>query len=133
MGRTGQLFAHEWAGITPDIVATAKGIGGGFPAGACLATDKVAKAFVHGSHGAPSVAARSPWRSATPSSILSSSLPGFLEQVQRVWRAFPDLPGRPRPALPRSSPRPGQGLMQGLKCAGSNTELVDRLRAAEPC
>ncbi len=42
MGRTGKLFAHEWAGVTPDMVATAKGIGGGFPIGACLATDKVA-------------------------------------------------------------------------------------------
>ncbi|MCY0725977.1 aminotransferase class III-fold pyridoxal phosphate-dependent enzyme, partial [Klebsiella pneumoniae] len=51
MGRTGKLFAHEWSGVTPDIVATAKGIGGGFPLGACLATGKVAAAFGHGSHG----------------------------------------------------------------------------------
>ena len=51
MGRTGKLFAHEWAGVTPDIVATAKGIGGGFPMGACIATGKVAAAFSHGSHG----------------------------------------------------------------------------------
>src|SRR5262245_431 len=51
MGRTGKLFAHEWAGVEPDIVATAKGIGGGFPMGACLAKEKVAKTLTPGSHG----------------------------------------------------------------------------------
>ena len=51
MGRTGKLFAHEWAGVTPDIVATAKGIGGGFPMGACLATEKAAAALTAGTHG----------------------------------------------------------------------------------
>ena len=51
MGRTGKLFAHEWAGVAPDILATAKGIGGGFPMGACLATEKAAKALTPGSHG----------------------------------------------------------------------------------
>ena len=51
MGRTGRLFAHEWAGITPDIMATAKGLGGGFPVGACLATEEVGAAMTAGSHG----------------------------------------------------------------------------------
>ena len=51
VGRTGKFFAHEWAGITPDIMAVAKGIGGGFPLGACLATNKVAAAFGPGAHG----------------------------------------------------------------------------------
>jgi acetylornithine/N-succinyldiaminopimelate aminotransferase len=51
MGRTGKLFAHEWAGITPDIMGIAKGIGGGFPLGACLATEEAAKGMVAGSHG----------------------------------------------------------------------------------
>ena len=46
MGRTGRLFAHEWAGITPDVMATAKGLGGGFPVGACLATEKVGTAMI---------------------------------------------------------------------------------------
>ena len=50
-GRTGKFFAHEWAGITPDIMAVAKGIGGGFPLGACLATGEVAKSMVPGTHG----------------------------------------------------------------------------------
>src|SRR6186713_810735 len=51
MGRTGRLFAHEWAGITPDIMATAKGLGGGFPVGACLMTEAVGSAMTAGSHG----------------------------------------------------------------------------------
>ena len=51
IGRTGKLFAHEWAGITPDIMAVAKGIGGGFPLGACLATEEAAKGMTPGTHG----------------------------------------------------------------------------------
>ena len=51
MGRTGKLFAHEWAGISPDIMAIAKGIGGGFPLGACLATGKAAAGMTAGTHG----------------------------------------------------------------------------------
>src|SRR5207344_3599770 len=51
IGRTGKLFAHEWAGITPDIMAIAKGLGGGFPIGACLATEKAAAGMTAGTHG----------------------------------------------------------------------------------
>ena len=51
MGRTGRLFAHEWAGITPDIMMVAKGIGGGFPLGAVLATEDAASGMVVGTHG----------------------------------------------------------------------------------
>ena len=51
MGRTGRLFDHEWAGITPDIMAVAKGLGGGFPVGACLTTETVGACMTAGSHG----------------------------------------------------------------------------------
>lgn len=51
MGRTGKLFAHEWSGVDPDIMAIAKGIGGGFPLGACLATSKAAIGMTAGTHG----------------------------------------------------------------------------------
>ena len=51
MGRTGKLFAYERAGITPDVVMIAKGLGGGMPIGALLATDKIAQAFTPGTHG----------------------------------------------------------------------------------
>jgi acetylornithine/N-succinyldiaminopimelate aminotransferase len=67
MGRTGRLFAHEWAGITPDIMAIAKGIGGGFPIGACLATEDAAAGMTAGTHGTTLAAIRWPWLSATPS------------------------------------------------------------------
>jgi acetylornithine/N-succinyldiaminopimelate aminotransferase len=51
VGRTGKLFAHEWAGVTPDIMMVAKGIGGGFPLGAVLATEDAASGMVAGTHG----------------------------------------------------------------------------------
>ncbi|WP_375609902.1 aminotransferase class III-fold pyridoxal phosphate-dependent enzyme, partial [Bartonella sp. AC53GZZY] len=51
IGRTGKLFAYEWSDITPDILTLAKGLGGGFPLGACLATDKAAKSMTPGTHG----------------------------------------------------------------------------------
>ena len=129
MGRTGKLFAHEWAGIKPDIVATAKGIGGGFPLGACLATEKVAKAFVHGSHG--TTFGGNPLAMAVGNAVMDILLaPGFFEQVQRVGahfrRRLDDLVARFPQVFVEAR---GMGLMQGLKCAGTNTELVDRLRA----
>jgi acetylornithine/N-succinyldiaminopimelate aminotransferase len=67
VGRTGKLFAHEWAGITPDIMAVAKGIGGGFPLGACLATANAAQGMVAGTHG--STYGGNPLRWALPSSM----------------------------------------------------------------
>ena len=51
IGRTGKLFAYEWTGIAPDILTSAKGIGGGFPLGACLATNEAAKGMTPGTHG----------------------------------------------------------------------------------
>ena len=51
VGRTGKLFAHEWSGVQPDIMSVAKGIGGGFPLGACLATSEAAKGMTVGTHG----------------------------------------------------------------------------------
>lgn len=68
VGRTGKFFAHEWAGITPDIMAVAKGIGGGFPMGAVLASRAPARYEQPGVHGTRSAATRSPWPSATPCS-----------------------------------------------------------------
>lgn len=82
VGRTGKLFAHEWAGITPDIMAVAKGIGGGFPTGAILATAKAAAGMVPGTHG--STYGGNPLAMAVANAVLDQVLePGFLEAVQQ--------------------------------------------------
>ncbi len=129
MGRTGKLFAHQWADIEPDIVATAKGLGGGFPIGACLAKEKAARALTAGSHG--STFGGNPLAVAVGNAVLDVMLAeGFLEQVRRVAarlrarledfaRRHPDLIEEVR----------GEGLMIGLKCRVPNTEVITRLRA----
>ncbi|HVY99683.1 MAG TPA: aspartate aminotransferase family protein [Dongiaceae bacterium] len=129
MGRTGRLFAHEWAGVKPDIVSTAKAIGGGFPLGACLATEKVAAAFGHGSHG--TTFGGNPLAMAVGNAVLDVMLaPGFLDNVARMGR----LLERHLDALLKQFPTVftesrGLGLIRGLKCAGSNSAIVDRARA----
>jgi acetylornithine/N-succinyldiaminopimelate aminotransferase len=81
MGRTGKLFAYEWAGIEPDIIAIAKGIGGGFPVGAFLATEEAAKGMTVGTHG--STFGGNPLAMAVGNAVLDVVLePGFLEAVQ---------------------------------------------------
>ena len=83
MGRTGSLFAHQQAGITPDIVATAKGIGNGFPLGACLTTNKVAACMNTGSHG--STYGSNPLAMAVGNAVLDIMLePYFFPQVERI-------------------------------------------------
>jgi len=83
MGRTGKLFAHEWAEITPDIVACAKGIGGGFPLGACLATEEAASGMGVGTHG--STYGGNPLAMAVGNAVLDVMLaPGFFEHVQEM-------------------------------------------------
>lgn len=82
MGRTGKLFAHEWTNITPDVMAIAKGIGGGFPVGAFLATAEAAKGMVPGTHG--STFGGNPLAMAVGNAVLDVMLePGFLEAVQQ--------------------------------------------------
>jgi acetylornithine/N-succinyldiaminopimelate aminotransferase len=83
MGRTGKLFAHEWAGITPDVMAVAKGIGGGFPVGCFLATNEAAKGMVAGTHG--STYGGNPLAMAVGNAVLDAVLePGFLDRVRET-------------------------------------------------
>jgi len=83
MGRTGKLFAHEWAGIEPDIMAIAKGIGGGFPLGACLATAEAAKGMTVGTHG--STYGGNPLAMAVGNAAIDlATAPGFLDHVNKV-------------------------------------------------
>ena len=81
MGRTGKLFAHEWADITPDVMAVAKGIGGGFPVGCFMATNEAAKGMVAGTHG--STYGGNPLAMAVGNAVLDAVLePGFLDRVR---------------------------------------------------
>ena len=130
MGRTGKLFAHEWAGIQPDIVATAKGLGGGIPVGACLAKEKAARALTPGSHG--STFGGNPLAMAVANAVLDVMLEkGFFERVQkmaqRLRRGLDELLRRHPETFEEVR---GEGLLLGLKCRQPNTEMIARLRAA---
>ncbi len=115
MGRSGKLWAHQWAGIEPDVMSSAKGIGGGFPLGAILAKEKVAKHLKAGTHG--STYGGNPLACAAGNAVLDVILaPGFLDQVDRVarhlWRGFLDLAKR-HPTVVEGVQ--GAGLLLGLK------------------
>ena len=116
MGRTGKLFAHEWAGITPDVMSAAKGIGGGFPLGAVLAKEEFAKALKPGTHG--TTFGGNPLACAAGNAVLDVILaPGFLEGVERKGRklrAEMDKLAREFPQVYEDAR--GMGLLQGLKC-----------------
>jgi len=118
MGRTGKLFAHEWAGITPDIMAVAKGLGGGFPVGACLATEPAARALSAGSHG--STFGGNPLAMAAANAVLDVMLePGFLKRVDAISVIFWDRLRTLAKDFPSViSEVRGAGLMIGIKCAG---------------
>ena len=115
MGRTGKLFAHEWAGITPDVMAIAKGIGGGFPVGAFLATAEAAKGMVPGTHG--STFGGNPLAMAVGNAVLDVALEkGFLEGVQSRALRFKQALARLKDEHPDMIEEiRGQGMMLGLK------------------
>ncbi len=116
MGRTGKLFAHEWAGITPDVMSSAKGIGGGFPLGAVLAKEKFAKALVPGTHG--TTYGGNPLACTAGNAVLDVILaPGFIEDVERKGRKL----GEALTQVAKDFPTVfvdarGMGLLRGLKC-----------------
>lgn len=124
VGRTGKLFAHEWAGVTPDIMMVAKGIGGGFPLGAVLATEDAASGMVAGTHG--STYGGNPLGCAVGAKVMEIvATPAFLDEVGRkagmmrqklegLIAAHPDVFEAVR----------GQGLMLGLKCKAEVASVV---------
>jgi len=127
-GRTGKFFAHEHYGITPDIMAVAKGIGGGFPLGACLATEEAAKGMVIGTHG--STYGGNPLAMAAGSAVLDViGGEGFLDHVAAMGE-------RLRGALEQMIPNHdhlfqevrGKGLMLGLKLKTDSRRFVAFLR-----
>ena len=123
IGRTGRFFAHEWAGITPDIAAIAKGIGGGFPMGACLATEQAAAGMTAGTHG--STFGGNPLATAVGNAVLDVILaPDFLDGVrQRALTLTQKLAGLKDEHPDIIEDIRGTGLMMGLKCKVPNTAL----------
>ncbi len=123
-GRTGKLFAYEWAGITPDVMGTAKGLGGGFPVGAILATAKAASGMTAGTHG--STFGGNPLAMAVVDAVLDLLLAdGFLEHVRQMGKLLWDELGKLVDRHPaKIAERRGAGLMLGLKCRMPNADLV---------
>jgi len=128
VGRTGKLFAYEWLGIAPDIMAIAKGIGGGYPMGACLATAEAAKGMTAGTHG--STYGGNPLGMAVGNAVLDLVLaPDFLPHVQAIGNYL----GQQLAGLLAEHPSVfeevrGQGLLLGLKLRVPNTEFVAAAR-----
>ena len=128
VGRTGKFFAHQKAGVAPDIMAVAKGIGGGFPLGACLATTEAGKGMTAGVHG--TTYGGNPLAMAVGNAVLDVVLaPGFLEHVEKMSlllkQSLASVVDR-HPAIIESVR--GEGLLIGLKARINNGELVTALR-----
>jgi acetylornithine/N-succinyldiaminopimelate aminotransferase len=130
VGRTGKLFAHEWSGVTPDIMAVAKGIGGGFPLGACLATAEAASGMKAGTHG--STYGGNPLAMAVGNAVLDVLLEeGFLRHVNDVALVFRQGLASLKDRFPDViEDIRGEGLMLGVKAAVPSTELLQAIRAA---
>jgi acetylornithine/N-succinyldiaminopimelate aminotransferase len=130
IGRTGKLFAYQWSGVAPDVMPIAKGLGGGFPVGACLATAEAAKGMTVGSHG--STFGGNPLAMAVAKAVVDIvSAPAFLEEVRRrglylkqrlasVVDAHPGVVAEVR----------GEGLLAGVRCVVPAADVVDAARDA---
>lgn len=124
MGRTGKLWAHEWAGMAPDIMAIAKALGGGFPIGACLATTEAAKGMTVGAHGstfggnplAMAVGLAAFGEISKPETLAHvNEIAGYLkQQLHGLKERFPDVIQEVR----------GKGLLTGLKLIPNNREFM---------
>ena len=128
IGRTGHLFAHEWEGVVPDVMAVAKGLGGGFPVGACLATRAAAVGMTAGSHG--STFGGNPLAMAVGNAVLDVVLSeGFLDGVQDVAA---DFVSKLAPLAEGNnnifSELRGSGFLLGLRCGPDKIEVMESLR-----
>ncbi|HMN36869.1 MAG TPA: aspartate aminotransferase family protein [Hyphomicrobium sp.] len=121
LGRTGKLFAHEWAGIAPDVMAIAKGLGGGFPVGAVLATAEAAKGMTPGTHG--STFGGNPLAMAVAGTVVDIiAQPEFLGEVQSTALRLKQKLARIRDQFPALIEEVrGVGLLTGLKLASGVT------------
>ena len=129
VGRTGDLFAYQHTGVTPDIMSLAKALGGGFPIGACLATTEAGKGMTAGTHG--STFGGNPLAMAVANAVLDHVLaPGFIEHVRQMSLLFKqrlaELKDRHASVLAEVR---GEGLLLGLRMIPPSSEMVDELRA----
>jgi acetylornithine/N-succinyldiaminopimelate aminotransferase len=129
IGRTGTYFAYERSGVTPDVMAIAKGIGGGFPLGACLASAEASKGMTVGTHG--STYGGNPLATALGNAMLDVTLaPGFLDHVRKIALLFKQRLAELKDRHPSVIAEVrGEGLLIGLRCIVPNTKLIDALRA----
>ena len=128
MGRSGKLFAHQWHDAEPDIMAAAKGLGGGFPVGACLAREEVAAPMVVGTHG--STFGGNPLAMAIGNAVLDIVLEdGFLEHVERMANQFRQILAELVDTYPDLlEDARGDGLLIGLKAKVPNTDVIAAFR-----
>jgi acetylornithine/N-succinyldiaminopimelate aminotransferase len=129
IARTGEMFAYERSGITPDVMAIAKALGGGFPIGACLATAEASKGMTVGSHG--STFGGNPLAMAVANAVLDVVLAdGFIERVRRnallLKQRLAELKDRHASVIAEVR---GEGLLIGLRMIPQASEMVDELRA----
>jgi acetylornithine/N-succinyldiaminopimelate aminotransferase len=129
MGRTGDLFAYQHTGVTPDIMALAKALGGGFPVGACLASAEAGKGMTAGTHG--STFGGNPLAMAAGNAVLDVMLaPGFFERLRRISlllkQRLAEIKDRHPGVIAEVR---GEGLLIGLRSVVPNGQLVDALRA----
>lgn len=131
MGRTGRLFAHEHIGVTPDILATAKGIGGGFPLGAFMTTREAGKGMVAGTHG--TTYGGNPLATACGNAVLDVILaPGFLTQVNRMGGLLRQRLAELRDTHPEIIAEiRGEGMMLGIRTHVPNTDFAAAVRGQE--
>jgi acetylornithine/N-succinyldiaminopimelate aminotransferase len=128
MGRTGKLFAYEHYGVTPDILASAKGIGGGFPLGAVLATQEAGKGMTLGTHG--TTYGGNPLAMACGNAVLDVMLaPGFLDEVARKGLLLRQLLAGLASACPDIVTEiRGEGLMQGIRLSVAPSDFAAAAR-----
>jgi acetylornithine/N-succinyldiaminopimelate aminotransferase len=128
MGRTGELFAYQRTGVTPDVMALAKALGGGFPVGACLATTEAAKGMTTGTHG--STFGGNPLAMAVANAVLDVMLePGFLDHVRQTGLLLKQRLAEIRDRYPSVIAEVrGEGLLVGLRALVPAANLVDALR-----
>ncbi|MGE0064026.1 MAG: aspartate aminotransferase family protein [Xanthobacteraceae bacterium] len=127
--RTGELFAYQRSGVTPDIMSLAKALGGGFPVGACLSTAEAGKGMTAGTHG--STFGGNPLAMAVGNAVLDVIMkPGFIDHVCKISVLLKQRLAEIRDRYPTVIAEVrGEGLLIGLRAVNPSSELVDELRA----